>query len=126
MAQIKFMHSMNNLKIEDVYNENDPMFPGLFPYKDSKMVEEFKNGLPRELQKFFSPLLFPDGQSSIRGVVKDENEARIQDDEDEYREKYFRAKWNFYVREKMNQLKVSTSQLEEAAYYHGGADGNDP
>lgn len=41
------------------------------------------------------------------------------------REKYFRAKWNFYVREKMNQLKVSTRDLEEAAYYHGGPNGID-
>jgi hypothetical protein len=46
--------------------------------------------------------LFPEGQSNLRGLVKNEDEARIQDDEDEIREKYFRAKWNYYVREKMN------------------------
>ncbi len=49
MAQIRFMHTMNNLKEEDVYNEYDPLFPGIFPQRDSKMAEEFKNTLPREL-----------------------------------------------------------------------------
>lgn len=125
MAQIRFMHTMNNLKEEDVYNENDPLFPGIFPQRDSQMAEEFKNTLPRELQKLFDPTVFTEGQSALRGIVSDETEARIQDGEDELREKYFRAKWNFYVREKMNQLKVSTRDLEEAAYYHGGPNGID-
>ncbi len=125
MAQIRFMHTMNNLKEEDVYNENDPLFPGIFPQRDSKMAEEFKNTLPRELQKLFDPTVFTEGQSALRGIVSDETEARIQDGEDELREKYFRAKWNYYVREKMNQLKVSTRDLEEAAYYHGGPNGID-
>ena len=102
MSQIRFLHSMNNLKEEDVYNDQDPMFPGFFPQNDSKMAEDYKNTLPREIQKFFNPQLFPEGQSHLRGVVTDENEARIQDDQDELREKYFRAKWNYYVREKMN------------------------
>lgn len=55
MAQIRFLHSMNNLKEEDVYNDNDPMFPGFFPHSDSKIEEAYKNTLPRELQKFFNP-----------------------------------------------------------------------
>jgi hypothetical protein len=44
------------------------------------MTEEYKNTLPRELQKFFNPQLFPEGQSYLRGVVTNEDEARIQDD----------------------------------------------
>jgi hypothetical protein len=34
MGQIRFFHSMNNLNKEDVYNEDDTLFPGIFPHKD--------------------------------------------------------------------------------------------
>lgn len=125
MAQIRFIHSMNNLKDEDVYNEHDPLFPGFYPHQDSQMAANFRESLPREMQKLMNPMLFPENQSYFRGAVKDESEARLQDDEDELREKYFRAKWKFYVREKMNQLKVTTSELESAAYQHSGPNGLD-
>jgi hypothetical protein len=58
MAQIRFFHSMKNINKEDVYNEEDPIFPGIFPHKDAKMMEDFKNSLPEELHKIFNPLLF--------------------------------------------------------------------
>ena len=44
---------------------------------------------------------------------------------DELTTKYYRAKWDFYVREKLQQMKVSSRELEETANYHGGKDGKD-
>jgi hypothetical protein len=118
MAQIRFVHTLNNLDKSEVYNKNDPMFPGFYPHSDYKETEEMRKMLPEELKKLYNPSVFVENQSAARGYVGDANEARIQDDEDELRDKYFRAKWEFYVREKLNQLKVTTADIERTTLAH--------
>lgn len=121
MAQLRFVHSLDNLNPAEVYNEADPNFPGLVPLEDSRNSELLAD-MPEELKKFFNKSAFPDKQaafSSIGGIVHDETSARALEDEEELTTKYFRAKWDFYVSEKLRQLKLTTRQLEEKAYYHG-------
>ena len=77
------------------------------------------------MRKLYSKVTFPELQSSVRGYVGDEVEARAQDDMDELTTKYYRAKWDFYCREKMAQFKVSMQDIEETALLHGGPDGKD-
>ena len=39
MAELRFMHSLNNLNLGDVYNDQDPNFPGWAPFEDVRDSE---------------------------------------------------------------------------------------
>jgi len=41
------------------------------------------------------------------------------------REKYFRAKWDYYVKESLSKLKILHKDLEEAASVADGLNGHD-
>ena len=104
MSQVRFLHILNNLDRSQVYNENDPIFPGYFPLNDSKDKDKFVNSMPEEIRKFYNPLAFPETQSALRGVVHDAGTAREHEDIDEVRNKYFRAKYDFWYQETLKQL----------------------
>lgn len=109
MAQLRFLHQIDNLNPAEVYNEADPNFPGLVPLEDSRNAELLAD-MPDELKKFFNKSIFPDKQaafSSVGGPIHDEITARAAEDEEELTTKYFRAKWDFYVNEKLRQLKLT-------------------
>jgi hypothetical protein len=75
MSQIKFMHYLNNFKVGDVLNFDDPNHPNRYPTQDifnTKMQAD----MPNEIKKLLNKGLVPDMQSSYRGLVYDEASAR--------------------------------------------------
>ena len=52
--------------------------------------------MPEEIRKLYNPMVLPEEQSAFRGFVNDAVTAREQEDEDELRSKYFRAKYDFW------------------------------
>lgn len=122
MAEIRFVHTLNNLKFGEVYNNYDPNFPGAFPVEDTRGAEFLKD-IPQELRKVYNSTYFPELQTAT--PVANEQQAREQDDLDEHMIKYYRAKWDFYMRTKLDQLRVSHRQLEEAATQAAGPHGKD-
>jgi hypothetical protein len=101
MSQVRFLHIVNNMSPNEVYNENDPHFPGYYPLHDTRGLDKFVNTMPEELRKFFNPMQFPEAQSAIRGFVHDAATAREHEDLDEIRSKYFRAKFDYWYNETM-------------------------
>ena len=80
--------------------------------------------IPTELKKLYKA--FPEYQSRSRGVAHDEVSQLDQEDLDEHSTKYFRAKWDFYVAEKLKQMRVTTKDIAEAqAYYGENGEGKD-
>lgn len=103
MAQIRYVHALKHMNPLEVYNDKDPIFPGVFPLNDTRNAEKEMVGiLPEEIRKLYNPVNFPEGQSGLRGFVTDEITAREQEDDDELRTKYFRAKFDHWVRENIN------------------------
>jgi hypothetical protein len=43
MSQIRFLHILNNMNPSQVYNQNDPNFPGYYPLKDLGGADKFVN-----------------------------------------------------------------------------------
>ena len=89
--------------------------------RDSELLSD----VPHEFKKLYNRVYNPELQSSILGSVNNAEEAQLQDDAEELRTKYFRSKWDFYVRTKLDELKVSQRRVEELAAYHGGEHGKD-
>lgn len=81
--------------------------------------------MPSEFKKLFNSATNPDLQSSVRGSVSNEMQAREQEDFDELSQKYFQAKWEFYVKMKLDQLEITKKDLEEAAHIYDGPHGKD-
>ena len=71
------------------------------------------------MKKFFNTAAFPEYQSFKRGIATDEASQRDQEDMDEVTTKYFRSKWDFYLREKLKQLKITTKDIAEGQSYYG-------
>jgi hypothetical protein len=69
MSQVRFLHIVNNMNPSDVYNENDPIFPGYYPMNDTRNMDKFVNSMPEELRKLYNPIYFPEEQSYLRGFV---------------------------------------------------------
>ena len=96
MSQVRFLHILNNMNPNEVYNENDPIFPGYYSLKNPKGDDKFVNSMPEEIRKIYNPMAFPEEQSALRGFVNDATTAREHEDADEIRSKYFRAKYDFW------------------------------
>jgi len=92
----------------------DPNFPGYYPLEDVRGAEKDAS-IPAEFRKLYNKALFPEQQSGIRGAVLDETTAREHEDFEELTTKYFRAKWDFYVHSKLEQLQISNEELDEVA-----------
>jgi hypothetical protein len=60
MSQVRFLHIMNNMSPNEVYNENDPNFPGYYPLTDTRGMDKYVNSMPEEIRKFFNPMYFPE------------------------------------------------------------------
>ena len=101
MAQIRFIHSVKHMKSEQVYNEYDPNFFGYVPL-ETDTNSALLSDMPSEFKKLFNSATNPDLQSSVRGSVSNEMQAREQEDFDELSQKYFQAKWEFYVKMKLD------------------------
>lgn len=114
------------MKPADVYNINDPNYPGQFPINETKGLENVIGDLPAEFRKLYNQVnALPEMQSGIRGFVFNEAQAREHEYKDEMREKYFRAKWDYYVKETLSKLKILHKDLEEAASVAEGPNGLD-
>lgn len=59
MSQIRFLHQVNNLKMQDVYNDFDPNFPGYAPYEDNSPNSAARLDLPPEFRKLYNHVNFP-------------------------------------------------------------------
>lgn len=126
MAQIRFLNAVEKMKPADVYNINDPNYPGQFPINETRGLENVIGDLPAEFRKLFNQVNnIPEMQSGIRGFVFNETQAREHEYKDELREKYFRAKWDYYVKESLSKLKILHKDLEEAASVADGLNGHD-
>jgi hypothetical protein len=123
MAQVKFMHAMKKLDPYEVYNEEDPNFRGIVPSEDTR-DSEHSAAIPAELRKLYKA--FPEWQSNFLGVAHDEVSQRNQEDLEELSTKYFRAKWDFYMAEKLKMMQITTKDIAEAqAYYGENGEGKD-
>lgn len=64
MAQIRYVHALKHMNPLEVYNDKDPVFPGVFPLNDTRNAEKEMVGvLPEEIRKIYDPFNFPEGQS---------------------------------------------------------------
>lgn len=54
----------------------------------------------------------PEMQLKSKFVFNEEDQREVEEFEDTAR-KYYRAKWDFYVASKLDQLKLTTKELEE-------------
>ena len=59
MSQIRFLHSVKNLKTEHVYNEFDPNFYGFAPL-ETDTTSALLSDMPSELKKVFHSVNNPD------------------------------------------------------------------
>ena len=122
MAEIRFIHSLKKLEFGEVYNFDDPNFKHAPVFNDTR-DSEFLSDIPEEFKKIYNKRVFiPETQDYSKGFVTNEATARLHDDMDEITTKYFRAKWDFYVQEKLNQLQLTSEQLEEAREFHKDQD----
>jgi hypothetical protein len=71
MSQIRFTHILKKMHPSEVYNDEDPYFPGYYPMRDIKGAELDVNDIPAEIRKLYNPEAFPEQQSSILGFVYD-------------------------------------------------------
>ena len=93
------------------------------PSEDTRGSENTA-AIPAELRKLYKA--FPEWQSSVLGVAHDEVTQRNQEDIEELSTKYFRAKWDFYIAEKLKMMQITTKDIAEAqAYYGENGEGKD-
>jgi hypothetical protein len=44
----------------EVYNENDPIFPGYYSLNGAQGDDKFVNSMPEEMRKLYNPMAFPE------------------------------------------------------------------
>lgn len=108
MGQIRLLHNINKISIQDVYNEVDPIFPNTLP-EDREFVDDAN--VPLEVRKLLNMQQFEMQDPSY--PVFDEESGSLLADYEDYVAKYFRQKLKFWYNYQMEQMQVTSKNLEQ-------------